>query len=330
LEAIQIERVLGSYRVVIDDYLRKCVAGDSILSAVVQRSLSSGGKRIRPLLALFSCEAVCGDYRPAVPIGVAYELAHTASLMQDDIIDKSEYRRGVRTVYSEYGLPFTILVSDMLIFEIFNKVAEYDELGVEPEVVFLLLKYLGVASTSTTLGEYLDCQEPFDTMNVDRYLEIARLKTGSLMAASAASGAVVGGAVKKTASALYRFGEALGVAYQIRDDILDIIGDPDVMRKPVFSDLTNRRKNIVLIHAFRNAPSGKRRFLESMFGKRWYSKEEKAEVKSLFTELGSIDYASRLSTIELEIAEERLSSLKASQARENLELLARFAVNRMM
>ncbi|MFQ6135452.1 MAG: polyprenyl synthetase family protein [Nitrososphaerales archaeon] len=327
---MQIDRVFRKYTEAIEAHLKKCIPGGSTLSTVAQKSLSSGGKRIRPLLALLSCEAVSGDYRPAIPISITYEMAHTASLMQDDIIDKSEFRRGRRTLHSEYGSPFAILVSDMLVFEIFNKVAEYEEIGVAPELVFRLLRYLGAASTSATLGEYLDGQESFDVIDVDRYLEIAKLKTGSLMAASAASGAVVGGAVGKLASALYRFGEATGVAYQIRDDVLDIIGDPDVMHKPVFSDLRNRGKNIVLIHAFRNAPSSKRKFLKSMLGKSWYSEEEKIGIKNVFTDLGSIDYAGNLSITMLNTAKEQLSHLKAQPAGEHLELLARFAVNRMM
>jgi geranylgeranyl pyrophosphate synthase len=122
-----IERVLSPYKRAIEQGLRRLRDPESELSSVASSFLESGGKRVRSCIALLTCEAVNGSYVPAMPIALAYELAHAASLTQDDIIDKSPTRHSQPTVHTKHGVVTAILVSDVLIFKIFEQLGKYEE-----------------------------------------------------------------------------------------------------------------------------------------------------------------------------------------------------------
>ena len=285
--------------------------------------MESGGKRLRPILTLMSCEAVSGQYTSALPVALAYELAHEASLVQDDVFDDSDLRHERETVHKRQGLIGAFLVSDLMIFEIFNQFAKYDSTSLSKSKMAKLMVYIASAAHLTIKGEYLEAKYASKpSLSEEDYLEVASLKTGALFAATAASGALVGGGSKKVVNAMYQFGLNLGIAFQIRDDTLDFTGKASKLGKPVLKDLQNNVCNIILINAFERADPYKRNQLNSMLYKKWFALSDLKDLLALLNELRSIEYASKLEEKFTDLSLEYLKVLRQSPAREKLESLA--------
>lgn len=310
---------LGKYVEFIDTALEEVAEKEPRLKKAVGRAITSSGKRFRPLLALLTCEAFCGDYRPALPLALTFELAHSASLVQDDIIDRSELRRSQPSVYAEYGVARAILVSDILIFEIFGQLADLERWNLAPQRLYMLLKLISGASKDTIFGEYLQMEMALrGDVSEDKYFEMVKKKTGALLAASAASGAVIGGGAADKVDAMYRFGEKLGVAYQLQDDLLDMIGRPGEIGKPIFKDLEGRNSNIVVIHALANAGEDDRNRILELWGKDGISREDIKAARSILLKTGSIDYTLKLAAKMTDESRQALRVLKPSPARHKL------------
>lgn len=288
-------------------------------SPYVKKALLRSGKRIRPIFALLSCEAICGDFSRAIPLAVSYELAHDASLIQDDIMDRSPKRRYRKSVYSEFGLNTAILTSDALIFEIFSQLGRLKKTGLSKDRLFMLLEIIGRSAKETAIGEFIDNEmSPDNYESETKYLEMVRNKTGALIAASAACGGIVGGSTKKETEILYRFGLDAGIAYQINDDIVDLVAEEDIIGKTVFSDVRNRKKNIVLIHALQNGAPEEQTFLRGLFGKSWFLEEEVARGREILNRVGSIDHAKRLALQVVEEGKKELLKLRNTPSRQKL------------
>jgi len=281
--------------------------------------IKAGGKRLRPLLALLSCAAICGDPKPAIPIAIAYELAHTAALIQDDIIDRGVRRRGKLSAWALWGTEKAILLSDILIFEIFNRLAEYERYKLPQERLYFLLNLIGDSARQTVQGEFLELElTGADEVSEEDYMTVIRLKTGALLAASAAAGAIVGGGSTGEISATYKFAEKLGMAYQVYDDMLDVMGEPVKIGKPIFADVRNRKRNYLLIHALNHASEEDLKFLKSLLGKPVISDWEIRKAREIFKRTGSVEAALNLSLKLSEEGRKALEPLKPSQAKDQL------------
>jgi geranylgeranyl pyrophosphate synthase len=285
--------------------------------------LKAGGKRIRPLLALLCCTATCGDPKPAISVAVAYELAHTAALIQDDIIDKADKRRGKPSAWTIWGVEGAILIADILLFQIFNVMADCGKLNIDRERFRKLLKLIGDSAKLTVKGELLELEVSKKPVITDiEYLEVARLKTGTLFAAPSAAGALVGGGSAGEVSGLYDFAEKFGVAYQIHDDIRDIMGGEET-GEPIFNDIRNAKKNnIVLIYAMEAAGSDERQLIEGLIGKQKVSDSEIDETRRLLSKLGAIRKASHLCRKYLDESREILENLGLKENNAKNMLLA--------
>lgn len=265
--------------------------GETSLEKAVRDALSTGGKRVRATLALLWCEVYSGDHRPAVPLAVAYELAHAGALIQDDIIDKSEMRRGAKSIEAKYGLTTAILASDLLLFNVPKMVAKYG--GLESGRLAKILDLLGEACRATTWGEFIDMEMARDGGETEkRYEEMIKLKTSSLLSAPCASGALVGGASDEQAETARKFGEEVGMAYQIQDDVLDLVGEELELGKPVFTDLRGGKKSFVLMHCLRRSSAGDREFVMGLVNRSGpYPQEEVSRLRKLLEKKGSLEYA---------------------------------------
>jgi geranylgeranyl pyrophosphate synthase len=306
-----------------------CSQGDSsALENAVADALSSGGKRVRATLALLWCEVYSGEYRPAIPLAVAYELAHSSALVQDDIIDHSEMRRGKQSVGAKYGLTTAILASDLLLFNVPKMVARYGSL--ESGRLARIFDLVGEACRATTWGEFLDLEMARGKeWNEQDYEEMIRLKTSTLLSAPCASGALVGGASDEQAALSGRFGEELGMAYQIRDDALDLVGDESSLGKPTFSDLRGGKKSVILIHLMSHCSSDDRRFVRSLLNRRGpYAGDETSRLKGLIEEHGSLQYADGRAMRYIEGAREALRSVPDGRAKSRLRELAEYLAAR--
>ncbi len=264
--------------------------GMTTLESAVADALSVGGKRVRATLALLWCEAYSGDYRPAVPLAVAYELAHASALVQDDIIDRSDMRRGMKSIGAKYGLSTAILASDLLLFNVPRMVAKYESL--DSGRLARIFDLVGEACRATTWGEFLDMEMAGGTEGTEKdYEDMIRLKTSTLLSAPCTSGALVGGASDEQAALAGRFGEELGMAYQIQDDALDIVGDESALGKPLFTDLRGGKKSVILLHCLNHCSGEDRKFILGLLNRSGtYEEREVSRLKRLVEGTGSLDY----------------------------------------
>lgn len=264
--------------------------GTTPLERATYDALSAGGKRVRGTLALLWCEVYSGDYRPALPLAVAYELAHASALIQDDIIDHSETRRGARSMEAKYGLTTALLASDLLLFNVPKMVAKYETL--ESRRLAKVLDLVGDACRASTWGEFIDMEMARGGGTESEYEEMIRLKTSSLLSAPCASGALVGGASDGQAALAARFGEEVGMAYQIQDDALDLVGDESDLGKPVLTDLRGGKKSVVLMHCLSRCSGEDRAFIDGLAGRSGpYSEAEVSRLRGLIREHGSLVHA---------------------------------------
>jgi geranylgeranyl diphosphate synthase, type I len=298
------------------------------LESAVADALSTGGKRVRATLALLWCEAFSGDYRPAIPLAVAYELAHASALIQDDIIDHADLRRGKESIVAKYGLSNAILASDLLLFYVPKMVAKYSYL--ESARLARIFDLVGEACRATTWGEFLDLEMARDDRWAEReYEEMIRLKTSTLLSAPCASGAIVGGADDEQVTMATRFGEAVGMAYQIQDDTLDLMGDESLLGKPVFTDLRGGKRSVVLMHCASRCSNEDRSFILGLFNRSGpYAKSEVARLKGLIQTTGSLEYARKKVFRYTNDAKAALESVPLSRAKSLLGDLTDYLASR--
>ncbi|XRQ04781.1 family 2 encapsulin nanocompartment cargo protein polyprenyl transferase [Actinomadura welshii] len=205
----------------------------------------TGGKAIRPALALLAAEAVGGTASAALPAAVAVELAHNFSLLHDDVMDGDLTRRHRPTAWSVFGANAAILAGDALLAAAFEVLAEAPD-PVLPRAV----RTLGRAVLDLVAGQSADLAfEERTDVTLDECVAMASRKTGALLGASCALGAAYGGGAAGQGARLRAFGERLGLAFQLVDDLLGIWGDPEVTGKPVHSDLHSRKKSLPVVAA---------------------------------------------------------------------------------
>jgi geranylgeranyl diphosphate synthase type I len=195
----------------------------------------SGGKRVRPTVTVLACEAAGGDCEEAVDFAVGIELVHNASLVVDDIIDESAVRRGTESAWASFGYGPALITSDGLLGEAFALFSA-DERAMQV-----------VSEAMVELGEGEATELVARPTTEEEYMALARRKTGALFRAAAELGAVGAGADARTVEAFGEYAEGVGVAFQIRDDVLDATADADELGKPTGQDSAMERPSLVEI-----------------------------------------------------------------------------------
>jgi geranylgeranyl diphosphate synthase type I len=215
------------------------------------------GKRLRPMLCLLACAELGGDAVQALPAAAAIEIVHNFSLIHDDIEDGDEVRRHRPTVWKVWGVPQAVNVGDAMYTLAYAALHRLSRLGVPAETVLRVLDCLTKTCLALTEGQHLDMR--FETRNdvtVAEYLCMIGGKTAALVGASVAVGGIIAGASPSVTDALSRYGEAIGLAFQIQDDRLGIWGDPEVTGKPAGNDLLRRKKSLPILHALNHERVG--------------------------------------------------------------------------
>ena len=205
------------------------------LSEQLGHVVLAGGKRVRPAVTILACEAVGGEQSHAVDFAAGIELVHNASLVIDDIIDRSDTRRSTPSAWSQYGYGPAIIASDGLLGEAFALFSSNEQ------------AMQIVAESMIELGEGEATELVAQPTNEDEYMTLARRKTGALFRAAAELGAVAGGADAPTIEAFGEYAERVGVAFQIRDDVLDATASADDLGKPTGHDEAMDRPSLVQI-----------------------------------------------------------------------------------
>lgn len=223
------------------------------------------GKQIRPVLCLLACGALGGDPRAALPAAAAVELVHNFSLIHDDIQDQSTERRHRATVWRLWGIPQAITAGDAMYALARGALLRLAERGVPPNRVLQAAAILDDACLRLCEGQYLDlAYEACHGVTMEDYLAMIKGKTAALVACSTELGALVATDELEAVEALRVFGESLGLAYQIQDDVLGIWGDPAVTGKPAADDIRRRKKTWPVVYALSNCqrPAAARRLRE--------------------------------------------------------------------
>lgn len=315
-----LDQVISYYKSIINSALQDALDGDAHLSIAAQRAVSAGGKRIRPIVSLLTCEAICGSYSRAIPVALSFELAHSASLIQDDIIDESSLRHHKAAIHKRYGSVRAILVSDFLLFSIFSELSKLRKMKISKNRLAQVLLQIANSAKMAAKGEFSDMLlTTKGNVTEEEYFEMAGLKTGALFAASSASGAIVAGAAKRTVEEMYHYGYFLGLSFQIADDILDFVGDPRETGKPRFKDLQNHACNIVTVHALSKVSEFDRTATDSLLLRNSYSPSDAKRIISVLESLGSLEYANELAGKYCELSRHKLQCLEDSPAKNRLE-----------
>ncbi|RYF13129.1 MAG: polyprenyl synthetase family protein [Flavobacteriales bacterium] len=207
--------------------------------------MSLGGKRIRPVMVLMATELFTDDVNKALDVALAIETFHNFTLVHDDIMDNAPLRRGKQTVHEKWGVNNAILSGDVMMVESNKHLSKVNINVLKP-----VLDTFNQTAQGVCEGQQLDMEfENRDDVSIDEYIEMIRLKTAVLLGGAMKLGAIVGGANEKNADLLYQFGENLGIAFQLQDDILDVYGDPEKFGKQVGGDIISNKKTFLHLNA---------------------------------------------------------------------------------
>jgi len=315
MDVVEIKEVIDK---AIENYLYE--KEPSMLYEAVKHLPFAGGKRLRPIIACLACEAVGGNFVKALPFAVALELIHTFTLVHDDIMDKDEERRGMPAVHVKFGENTAILAGDTL----FAKAFEVASAIKDAEIAKKILRNLAIMAKEICEGQQLDVEfEKMECIEEKQFLEMIEKKTAKMFEQAAIGGAIIGKGNEKEIEALRIYGLNLGMAFQIWDDCLDVIGKD--IGKPIGSDIREGKKTLLYIYAYKNSPS--KEWLKN-YGKADASNEEVQKIIEFFEEVGAIDYAKKKAREYAAKAIEALGEIKESEAKKELMKMAEFAVER--
>jgi geranylgeranyl diphosphate synthase type II len=265
-----LSEIMAERRALVDAGLERWLPGAEVPPATIHEamrySVFAGGKRLRPMLALFGCEAVGGKLEDAMPAAVALELIHTYSLVHDDLpaMDDDDYRRGRPTCHKVYGEAVAILAGDALLTHAFHVLADPTAGNAPAPRRLQIIAEISAAAGSVGMvgGQTMDMQAEGQELNPTTLLTLHAKKTGALLRASLRVGALAGGADEKALAALTRYGERLGLAFQIVDDILDIEGNSEEMGKTAGSDLRKKKATYPAVFGLETARKDAARLLQ--------------------------------------------------------------------
>jgi geranylgeranyl diphosphate synthase type II len=273
--------------------------------------LTLGGKRLRPILTLMTCELFEAPFQKAMNAALAVELFHNFSLIHDDIMDNAPLRRGKETVHEKWDVNTGILSGDAMLILAYQLFENY-----EAKTFQQLAKLFSKTALQVCEGQQYDVDfEERDTVTVAEYLHMINYKTAVLVGAAMEMGAIVAGASEKSQIAIYEFGRNLGIAFQLQDDYLDVFGDPKTFGKQVGGDIISNKKTYLFLTALSDSSAEDSKELEHLYSIQPKNPEEKIEaVKRLFIHSGAEEKTKQKISYFTEIAIQILKDLDISEA----------------
>ncbi len=314
-----IHQYLAEPLTLVEQRMRQAVlSGEDSTTQLLAGCLRQGGKRIRPVLALLAAEAAGMPVVRAVDAAAAVELVHTASLLHDDVVDHAATRRGQPTLHSVWGNRLAVLGGDYILAQALLLLLGADDVR--------LMKSMAETLAAMGEGEILQIFHLYDVKTTEEdYLARIRRKTAVLMACSTEMGARLAGAPPAVVEPLQTYGMAVGMAFQVVDDLLDFVGDQATVGKPVASDLLSGNITLPVIHALRGAEGG---LLRQWVEERKLTAKQVEHVVEVVRRNGSLDYAFGVAEGFAREAQAALSSLPGTPAREWLHSLATYLLGR--
>ena len=292
----------------------------------------NGGKRHRPLIAMLACRAVGGDERRVMRSAAAIEHFHTAALIHDDIADESQLRRGEPCMHITMGEGLAINAGDLALSLVTGSVLDDDEL--EDGVKIRVLKELVDMTTRTIEGQAMDIGWARDArfdITVEDYLCMAQHKTAFYSGAvPLAIGAIVGGGTEEQVEVLRAYGMSTGLAFQLQDDLLNLVGSKEAATKDFRSDITEGKRTMVAVHALAHTEGSQREELLTLLSSKETDPQRLARAVEIMQEAGSIDYVRDYAVrLAHEGQDDLVRVLPPSIARKLLVSMGEFFVGRL-
>lgn len=279
-----------------------------------------GGKRLRPSLLLLAARAQGYTKRSMIRLGAVVEMVHTATLVHDDIIDAADMRRGRPSANTTWGNAKCVLAGDWLYMQAFRLALE--------ERNFKVLDLLIGLTQQMVEGELLQIESLGRAVTEQEYNELIYRKTACLFEISMRLGSVLAGATEETEAQMGEYGHALGLAFQIVDDVLDLTGTEEVLGKPVASDLREGKATLAVIHALENGTERERDAIVTVLEDQSFERVSHAEILAILQRNGSVDYAMEAAFQHAEAARAALAVLPESEYKRALLWVPDFVVAR--
>lgn len=290
----------------------------------------SGGKRLRPIITMLSCEAVGGVPENTIPLGISLEYMHNSTLVHDDIIDRDEWRRGLQTTHKKFGLSLAILAGDALIGETYRMLSYMAPPEMESVTYKEIIRSIADAAKRFYEGEAMDIEfaHRFD-VTLPEYMVMIEKKTAQLYWVAGKGGALIGKGTKKQVENMAEYGKLFGLMFQIKDDLLNILTDQaELGKQMVGSDILNGKRTLMVVHALSKVTDETKKKMMAIIGNEKATQNDLMDVIDIFREAGSIDYAQNKLKEFRKKAKLCLDVVGESESKETLMALADYSITR--
>ena len=317
-----------------DDVILRCQSDMQAVDQVVHQRLSSdvalvnqlshyivnsGGKRLRPMLAVLSAKAFNYQGDTHYLLAAIIEFIHTATLLHDDVVDESDLRRGNETANVLFGNAASVLVGDFLYSRAFEMMVDVNDMRV--------MQILATTTNVIAEGEVMQLMNVHDAeTSEEKYLEVIHCKTAKLFEAATQLGAILCDRNEKEVQAMALYGRYLGAAFQLIDDVMDYSSNSDQMGKNVGDDLAEGKPTLPLIYAIQQGTTEQVALIKSAIEKGGYDKID--EVQAIIQQTGALIYTEKMARQQAHMAIEALACLPGSEYKAMLENIARLSVHR--
>jgi geranylgeranyl diphosphate synthase type I len=316
----------------VDANIKDSLKGEpELLYSASSYLIGAGGKRLRPLILLKFYSLYKNDEEKAIPLASALELVHNFTLIHDDIMDNDDMRRGVPTTHKKFGIPMAILAGDVLFAKVFSLVSQSPALQNDAKKMRDAVRIVSESLVTICEGQALDLNPPsLEEFTEDFYFKMIKKKTSALFEASAMLGCIAGAAPKRDIDLARMYAENLGLAFQIVDDVLGVVGEPDVTGKPVGGDIRQGKRTLPIMMAFRSAGKKEQELLLSVWGVKDSPDDAVREAVEFIRRSGVEEQARELASKHLNNALRALEELPQCKANDTLRELADFLTIRRM
>jgi octaprenyl-diphosphate synthase len=299
---------------------RDAASGVSTITEIAEYLREGGGKRIRPSLLLLSAHMLGYQGPSAIRLGTVVEMVHTATLVHDDIIDGADRRRGRPSANTAWGNEKCVLAGDWLYMQAFRMALEEKNLRVLDLLIGLTQQMVE--------GELLQIQKLGKAVSEAEYYDLIYRKTACLFAVSMRLGALLAGASDAVEASLAAYGRAVGLAFQIVDDVLDLTGTEEVLGKPVASDLREGKATLSVIHSTDHGTAQDRQAIQRVLDDRSFERVSREKIQGILVRNGSVEYAMSIAGRYAKQSLQALAPLPDSEFKRALLWLPDFVVAR--
>jgi geranylgeranyl diphosphate synthase type I len=326
---LNLQNYIKKFKPIVDEKIKEIIpSGFPNLYDAMNYAFATGGKRLRPIMCLAVCDVLGGEVEKALPFAISIEFIHSFSLIHDDIQDEDKIRRGFPTVWKKYGIPHAINVGDGMIFKAYECLFKTK---LPPEKVLKLAEILTNALIRVVEGQNMEMNfRERNDVTAEEYMQMIWRKSGILFGTALWAGAFIADAPEKTQMALLNFGKKIGSAFQIRDDVLNLIGEQEKYGKEIGGDIKEGKRTLIVIHCLSHCKENeKEKLLKILKTPREKVVDKDVEfVIELVKKYNSIKFAQTYSENLIEDARIELKKINNEKLRKILNEFADFMIRR--